>query len=790
MGYLTCRASKSEYEGLGISISRIVLHKRYFAIVFVFTVLLFTVLGTSVVSLSTGMIHSQAAGICGRTEAVQVAILTEVQKTRAAATCSDVTDSELGAITRLVVNDATELRAGDFRGFANLSDLEFAGDSLSVLLADTFVGLSGLDRLTINDNKLTTVHSGALNGLTSVTNIHLHGDSIRAIPRDLFDGLDSLSRLLLHGDRISSLPIGVFSGLDRLRVLDIHTQDVKSVTNGVLSHLPNLRALHLRNENTEVLETGVFRGLPRLELLILEGSGIRQLGSGAFAGLSNLRRLHLNGNEIESIPAGLFSGLGNLTLLHLHGNSLKTIPADSFANQGKLQQLYMHGNDIATLPAGIFSGLDTVRDLHLHGNQMTALPDDIFADMVNLEELFLHENQLTDISSLKIAHLKNLEWFHAESNKLTALPDDLFTSPSCSLKAVGVGDNPFDGVPTTMIAAAKYDLLDVLPASSRPGCTDAAGVTDLYIHDIPLTSGDLAKLRDNFGDMERLVIGNTGIDGDAVLDLVSNMRFTALQGLGVDSNDLSSWNSEDAEPIASAFQRFEDFEALDMAETGINGDVALTILESVSPEFSRFSFSDNDLSSWSDPQLADRLAAAFSRLPNSRWTVVLLENAMINSDAADAIVPSLARKFGESAEVNLDLSGNQLTRIDADWFADWEFLSDLDLSDNQLTAIDPRVFAPMSDHLVSLDLSGNPLDPIPAREEFENVLPNLEDLVLPVPEEVEEPEMVEASVQTRLPYTGGGVPTVHLVMLLLLVGIATAMTGAALPMIYRRSRFH
>ena len=162
MGYLTCRASKSEYEGLGISISRIVLHKRYFAIVFVFTVL-----GTSVVSLSTGMIHSQAAGICGRTEAVQVAILTEVQKTRAAATCSDVTDSELGAITRLVVNDATELRAGDFRGFANLSDLEFAGDSLSVLLADTFEGLSGLDRLTINDNKLTTVHSDAFTDWTA-----------------------------------------------------------------------------------------------------------------------------------------------------------------------------------------------------------------------------------------------------------------------------------------------------------------------------------------------------------------------------------------------------------------------------------------------------------------------------------------------------------------------------------------------------------------------------------------------------------------------------------------------
>ena len=46
MGYLTCRASKSEYEKIGVfQYRRIVSHKRYFAIVFVFSVLTFRGVG-------------------------------------------------------------------------------------------------------------------------------------------------------------------------------------------------------------------------------------------------------------------------------------------------------------------------------------------------------------------------------------------------------------------------------------------------------------------------------------------------------------------------------------------------------------------------------------------------------------------------------------------------------------------------------------------------------------------------------------------------------------------------
>ena len=751
--------------------------KRSIALVLVIVALFQITLG-----INYGFVENVDAAnsdVCNRTPEIAHAILAEVQKTRPNASCVDISDTELAAIQGELKISPSSLERGDFYGLTSVETLEISGGSHHIIPSEAFLGLDSLNRLSVNSDSLTTVHGEAFAGLQSLTSLHLHDDNIRAVPRDLFQDLGNLQSLLLHTDGISSLPIGVFDGLSRLRVLDLHTDNIKGLPNGVLAGMPNLRRLHYRNVNTGVLETGVFRGMPDLELLYLEGSGITKMGTQPFAGLTNLQRLHLNGNSLETIPPSAFRDVPNLRLLHLHGNSIGNFSGGTFEGLRNLQQLYLHGNSINDPPNELFRDLRNLRELHMHDNQIETLPPDLFKGLASLEELFLHNNKLTDISDLDLSDQTRLEWIDVEGNMLTTLPDDLLVSPPCSLRIMAIGANPFDGLPSTTIDGTEYALLDTLPQPTTPGCSDSDGLTDLYLHDIPLTEEELTKIRDEFTRIERLTIGNTGISGDQALDLVANGAFENLVGIALNENDLSSWNSEPAENISDAFSRHDGLVALDLAEIGIDGDTALTILESLNTELERFSFSDNDFSNWNDADTASRLTDAFSGLPESEWTLIYLENTSIDDNAAAAIMPPIATSLGSNASAGIDLSGNQLTKFDASWLEDWEVLQRLYISDNQITAIDPAVFAPIADHLTTLHLDGNPLAPVPARDEFDAVLPNLEELELPP---AIEPTPTPETPQ-RLPATGGEQIPQNLLVLLLIAGAAALVS--AVPLIRR-----
>ncbi len=751
--------------------------KRSIALVLVFVALFQITLGINYdFGENVGATNSD---VCNRTPEIAHAILAEVQKTRPNASCVDISNAELAAIDGELEISPSGIEKGDFYGLTSVEKLEISGGSHHIIPNEAFLGLDSLNRLSVNSDSLTTIQSEAFAGLQSLTSLHLHDDNIKAVTRDLFQELDNLQSLLLHADGISSLPIGVFDNLSGLRVLDLHTDNVKGLPNGVLAGMPNLRRLHYRNVNTGVLETGVFRGLPNLELLYLEGSGITKMGTQPFAGLTNLQRLHLNGNSLETIPPRALRDVPNLRLLHLHGNSIGNFSDDTFQGLHNLQQLYIHGNGIGDLPSELFRDLRNVREIHLHDNQIETLPPDLFKGLTKLQELFLHNNNLTDISDLDLSDQTRLEWIDVEGNMLTTLPDDFLVSPPCSLRIVAIGDNPFDGLPSTTIDGIEYALLDTLPQPTTPGCSDSDGLTDLYLHDIPLTEEELTKIRDEFTRTERLTIGNTGISGEQALDLVANGSFENLVGVGLNENDLSSWNSETADDISAAFSRHDGLVALNLAEVGIDGDTALTILESVNSELERFSFSDNDFSTWNDADTASRLTDAFSGLPNSEWTLIYLENTSINDNAAAAIMPAIATTLGSNGSAGIDLSGNHLTRFDASWLEDWEVLQRLYLSNNKITTIDPAVFAPIADHLATLHLEGNPLDPVPAREDFDAVLPNLAELELP---EAIEPTPTPETHQ-RLPATGGEQIPQNLLVLLLIAG--GAALASAVPLIKR-----
>ena len=744
--------------------------------------LLIISLGSGVTRPLAENVVAQTTGICDRTEEVADAVVAEVQNSRAEATCADITEDELGSIEGPLSISPPVLQSGDFAGLTSLTELEITGRELVLLRSDTFAGLGDLETLEIKSPSLTTIHSGAFDGLANAKTLQLQGNNIKAVPRDIFRALDNLETLRVYGNRISSLPIGVFSGLERLGVLDLHTGGVINLSHGVLAGMPNLRALHFRNESTGTLESGAFSGLDNLQWLYLEGSGITKMGSDAFAGLHNLRRLYLNDNEIVSLPNGVFRHLENITHLHLHGNALETLPSGTFRGLDQLRELFLHDNNINRLPADIFQGIDSLEILHLDRNQLTEVPDNLVEGLTGLKDLTFFHNHLSDVSGLDLSDLTNLRWVDFDGNMLTALPEDLFVAPPCSLRIVGIAGNEFDGVPSATIDGIDYEILDVLPQSSTSGCESDDGITDLWIDDISLSSESLAVIRDDFTKLEWLSMTNTGSTSESVIDFLANRSSATLDGIDLSSNDLSDWNDVDRDAMVDAIKKNENLVTLRLSDSGINGDTAIAILENAVRGLRRVDFSENDLSSWNDPDVQDQLGAAFSRLPKSEWWFIELDNTSIDPTAAGSILTNVARTSGESDFVSIEFSDNRITEIDVSWFEEWEVLSDLHLSNNQLSTFDPAVLTKFSDTLRYLYLDGNPLEPVPPIEEFEAVLPNLIELELPVAEPVDE------RLPSELPSTGGRSPDSDVMLLLLIIGASAVVAGVSMVTMVRQRR--
>ena len=245
---------------------------------------------------STGTIV--AAGICGRTQAVQDEILDE---TSSISDCADVERHHLSAFTELYL---------DF-------------DGITALAAGDFAGLTRVKTLTLHQNELTS------------------------LPEGVFTGLTSLEVLFLRGNGLTTLSAGVFEPLTALKFLSLPENDLRTLPAGVFEPLTALETLHLDGNGLTTLPAGVFEPLTALETLKLDGNGLTTLTAGVFEPLTALETLHLHDNELDALPAGVFDGLDALETLHLHDNELDALPAGVFEPLTALTELMLEGNRMA-----------------------------------------------------------------------------------------------------------------------------------------------------------------------------------------------------------------------------------------------------------------------------------------------------------------------------------------------------------------------------------------------------------------------------------------------------------
>lgn len=245
---------------------------------------------------------------CGRTSAVQTAVLAELDDV---SSCMNVTDAHLSGLDPVVldtsggtfvVSGVTSLQSGDFDGLSSLRSLDIsyvardAETDTRSLPEDIFDGLDSLEILNLNANELTSLPEDIFDGLSELTRLNLTSNDLTALPEDIFDGLTSLDTLKLGYNELSSLPADIFDGLGSLSALWLYFNDLTS------------------------LPSDIFDGLSSLTLLHLDGNELSSLPDGVFDGSPNLGRLHVDSNELSSLPDSVFDGLTDLDSLELHDN--------------------------------------------------------------------------------------------------------------------------------------------------------------------------------------------------------------------------------------------------------------------------------------------------------------------------------------------------------------------------------------------------------------------------------------------------------------------------------------
>ena len=222
---------------------------------------------------TASMVEESAAmdgGICDRTEAVRVGLVDLIDDLYpAVASCADVTDAHLAAITGsldLRHSDIDSLKVGDFAGLTRLETLKLARNRLRKLPAGVFAGLGRLKDLDLWQNELQALPAGVFSGLTSLQDLDLEENELHVLPAGVFDGLN-LRFLGLEGNRLRTLPPGLFADVDVTLTLDLSGNELRALPEDAFSGLTNLNLLDLSENRLRVLPAGVFTGLTGLTTL-------------------------------------------------------------------------------------------------------------------------------------------------------------------------------------------------------------------------------------------------------------------------------------------------------------------------------------------------------------------------------------------------------------------------------------------------------------------------------------------------------------------------------------------
>ena len=252
--------------------------------------------------------------------------------------------------------------------------------------------------LDLSHNQLTSLEDLSRVHLPQLRHLDVSHNSVRELDQQALSGLASLHSVDLSHNQMTVIWDRAFVHLTALTSLKLdHNGLNDSVTAEAFLGLSHLSHLDLSHNLLHVLHNA-FSHLPRLTWLSLSSNRLHQLQAGAMLGLHTLTYLDLTFNHLQmtsqSLPPGVFAPLSSLHDLHLHHNHDSfhgEYPADVFNHLVSLR--YLAPDTFSTVHFGPdFAALSRIETLDLTENcQIVQLTNDSFEGFKfsTLQKIFL-----------------------------------------------------------------------------------------------------------------------------------------------------------------------------------------------------------------------------------------------------------------------------------------------------------------------------------------------------------------------------------------------------------------
>lgn len=409
--------------------------------------------------------------------------------------------------------------------------------------------------------------------------------------------------------------------------------------------------------------------LPSLYQLNLRKTNLTKIEANAFRGLTNLNELNLDGNYLHSWDIKQID-IPSLRVLRISSNNFSgtAIKENMFDKLPSLQTLIMVDCGISQLPDTLFTRTTNLIQIDLARNQLRAINRNLFTRLNVLKELNLNENVINDFPHMALSNISTLEILSLAHNaisfidffKLNGLPNlrqlDLSTNAIASISGFNTAHLP------------HLDMIDLSGNSlfSLP--------SNFFQHSISLQRIDLAFNR--FMQIPSMALSKNSLARLAWLNLTGNPLEKIYTGVNNNHHD----------------EKYPYLTELHIRQTN------LSILTSkdfeMFPALQNLYLSENHINRISP--------GAFGTLLNLRIL-----------DLSQNVIEILPRERlqGLYQLTKLNMSHNNLRDLE-DFSQDLALLSILDLSHNQLAKVDKTTF----DFLIGLKqlyLTSNYLTTIP-----------------------------------------------------------------------------
>ncbi|CAB3257890.1 unnamed protein product [Arctia plantaginis] len=568
-----------------------------------------------------------------------------------------------------------------FDSFDDMETLDLSYNYIDILSQFTFEGIKKLVYLNLSNNRLTDINSALFR-------------------------FSELLTLNLSANRINKLKMNDFKNLIKLKLLDLSSNNIKTIDVNVFQAMISLKSLDLRHNLLEVLDKNVFANLKSLDSIELTHNKIKTLPKRLFTNMTILT-FSISENRLEgSLDKGMFEGI-NVTRLDLSNQYLTEIKDYTFYNLVRLDTLTLKSNRILNLEYMCFETLVNLQILDLSNNQIMNINFDK-SDLGNLQSFILKNNRLTEIKHEQLQHLKVLEYLDISGNMITHLEPNSFRFLK-NLINLEINSNPLEGV----LETATFQGLGSLPSLdiSRSMLTtiknatfnDMTALKNLDMsycriselqYNIFLHTGYIETLDLSHNQLKDFVVNTTELKGLSMLFLHNNfiktISPTSFGGLSRLNNLTLSYNvivSIDSE----SFNSLIDLRYLDVSyneKCNITRFNSEKVKELNTLVLSGIKTTINFAHFVQDNQISD----------------LLISNASIQNI-------SDLHLSGISHVDTLDLSYNNISKLQIGDFTELHALRHLDLSFNKIAFIQPGTFK-NNTLMSSLNISHNYLQSI------------------------------------------------------------------------------